>query len=330
VAVKKHIEFSGVRQLSAGPHSLGDLPEQMMHRAAVTVEATRSEARTRVVLVEARATDRSTFRRREIYEGPIGPDPVGLDAVVTPGGTAATLVPVAGGAALVLRRGGREVRELDRGDLGYLALEDGVTVRASVVNGVSRRYHDLRPPPQGDAGCPRRERFERVLLTDSVEVTQATYPRQMSDSTTVRACLRSVGQDPVVADGSQGYNDGILLGEPLLDGDWVAVPQFHSSRHDGCYTATIATTNLRTGGPSRAVGGSCRAPRNDEPVAITHAGVLAHVAQDQDAWTVVAFASEGPIRVDTGPPGAITGLRADGPFLRWENGGQPRAAQPGG
>jgi hypothetical protein len=295
-------------------------------RRLVWVEATRSRGRTRVVLVEARATDRSTFRRRELYEGPIRPHPVGLDAVVTPGGTVATLVPVADGAALMLRRGGREVRELDRGDLGYLALEDGLTVRASVVDGVLRRYYDLRPPPQGDAGCPRRGRFERVLLTDALEVTEAVYSRESTDARTLRACLRSVGEDPVVANGREGLGNGVVFGRPRLDGDWVAVVEFSMTRYEGCVGATIATTNLRTAGPTRTVpGGGRRTPGADEPVAITAAGLLAHVAQDQNTWTVVAFAAEGPIRFDTGPVGSITNLRADGPTLRWENSGQPRS-----
>jgi hypothetical protein len=135
-----------------------------------------------------------------------------------------------------------------------------------------------------------------------------------------------VGEDPVVANGREGLGNGVVFGRPRLDGDWVAVVEFSMTRYEGCVGATIATTNLRTAGPTRTVpGGGCRTPGADEPVAITAAGLLAHVAQDQNTWTVVAFAAEGPIRFDTGPVGSITNLRADGPTLRWENSGQPRS-----
>jgi len=185
------------------------------------VEERRWRGRARVVLVEARATDGSVFRRRELARNREGFGAREHQAVVTAGGTVATVVPEADTQRLVLRRGGREVREIERAFIKALGIEDGRTLRW-LASGPTfgRRYLDLAPLPRNDAGCPARERFRRSELTEDVEVTEARYGE---------------------------------LGE---------------------------TSVLR----------------------------------DRDP-------------LDTGPPGAITGLRAEGSLLGWENAGQPRSAE---
>ncbi|MCP9489193.1 MAG: hypothetical protein MSC31_04895 [Solirubrobacteraceae bacterium MAG38_C4-C5] len=130
-------------------------------RRLVWTEERRWRGRVRAVLVAARATDGSVFRRTELARNETGFGLRELDAVVTPGGTVATFVRVSAGddsagQRLVLYRGGEEVREVTRGNLAYLGLEDGRTLRWT--DGADRVYRDLNPPTRNNAGCPRRER----------------------------------------------------------------------------------------------------------------------------------------------------------------------------
>lgn len=297
-------------------------------RRLVWVEERWWRGRARAVLVEARATDRLVVRSKELGRRPISTGLGELDVVVTADGTVATF---AGDDALrlVVRRGGRELRELDRGAFGYLGLEDGRTVRVTAyVNGIAeRRYHDLGPLPRGETGCSRRERFERVLLTDTVEVTEAVYPHGLSYTYTVRACLRATGRDDVVGHGESSFGDSTSVGVPATDGDWIALQRSTQTRYYGCERTSLSTLNLRTGarGPAASVE-PCDGLRTDEPAVITPVGVLAWVARRDDAWTIrTALRDNDPL--DTGPPGSITNLRAAGSTLRWDNAGQPRSAE---
>ncbi|MCP9489194.1 MAG: hypothetical protein MSC31_04900 [Solirubrobacteraceae bacterium MAG38_C4-C5] len=143
----------------------------------------------------------------------------------------------------------------------------------------------------------------------------------------MRACLRDTGRDRVVGQASSSFGSGSAVGGPRSDGDWIALYRDGISRYYGCEFTEIETLNLRTdqrGAPFDLPG--CETPRDDEPDAITDTGVLAYVAQKEGRWSVVAFAPGGE-QLDTGPPGSITNLRAEGSILRWENAGQPRSAE---
>jgi hypothetical protein len=296
-------------------------------RRLVWVEERRWRGRARVVLVEARATDGSVFRRRELARNREGFGAREHQAVVTAGGNVATVVSEADTQRLVLRRGGREVREIERAFIKALGIEDGRTLRW-LASGPTfgRRYLDLAPLPRNDAGCPARERFRRSELTEGVEITEARYG-ELGETSVLRACLRDTGRDIVVGEGESSFGDSRSVAVPVIDGDWIAVQRSVYSRYYGCESVSLSPLNLRTG--ARGPGASiplCDGLRTDEPAVITPAGVLAWVARREDAWTVrTALRDRDPL--DTGPPGAITGLRAEGSLLRWENAGQPCSAE---
>lgn len=300
-------------------------------RRLVWVEERHWRGRARAVLVEARATDGSVFRRSELARNPIRVGLGELDAVVTEGGTVATFSPVADSETpvvqrLVLYRGGREIREIDRGDLSYLDIEDIRTLRwvSERSSDAPRHYHDLFAPPRDGAGCPQRERFERILVNGAVEVTEARYGGRR-EIAVLRACLRETGQDRVVGQAQTAFGSGTVVGGPRVDGDWIVIFRDDVSRYYGCEFREILTVDLLTGRAGPEGNTDCESPGTGEPIAITDKGILAHVAQREDVSTVVAFAPE-TTALDTGPPGSITNLRADGPLLRWENAGQPRSA----
>lgn len=224
-----------------------------------------------------------------------------------------------------LARGRGRARLVTR-DAGYeLRLEDDRTLRwRREIEGV--RFFDLRPTR---AGCPRRERYTVVAETPEIVVSRATYEFDLEFDEVIRACVRATGRDRVLAqfisvlDGDSGR---VLAAA----GRWVALLKTSFARGDPCAYEEVLIFDARSGARGRRAPILCdpgRAPGDPGTTVITRDGIPAWMASDPTRSAVITAARDGAlVELDSGRPGAITGLVADGATVRWLHDGVPRSA----
>lgn len=145
----------------------------------------------------------------------------------------------------------------------------------------------------------------------------------------IRACVRATGDDPVIARAYTFDGSGYLLDVAGVGGRWVVLRRIYASRYAGCAWVEIEVVSPVTRARGREGALACDSPRmpiDGAPLVVTDRGVPAWIARDETGSRLVTTAPEATIELDTAGPGGLTGLTADGSFIRWVHDGEPRSA----
>jgi len=286
-------------------------------------------ARPRIEIVVLDMPSRRELRRLTVARGRIRGFHL-LDVAVTSRGDLAWQVPAGRRRdRIVVQPLGRRRREIARGRLlSGLGVEDDRTLRWQRGAEEEFVYHDLRAP-RVVRGCPRRERFHPRLSDAHVLVTSADYgaptPIDGTAWSVVRACLRTVGRDFVVAqeEGSTASWYTVALIRPAPP--YLVLGRTVSSRYHGCVSASLATVDLRSGRSGHSASLQCDGLPDRAAPAVTASGAPAWI--DAPGARLLAIDGlRGLIELDNGVPGSLQGLRTQGDTVHWTHAGQPRAA----
>lgn len=263
------------------------------------------------------------------------------DLVLSTRGEVAWLIrrPERGSAVLAVRPGRGRVtiaaRNADAVELEnepVVGLEDDRTVRYSVAGDL--RFFDLRRPPRR-AGCPVRSEFATTLSTPDMLITTARYGVFDSGNgrtEVIRACLRTSGEDPVVAQANANDSGGDGVSVVGARAGWFVLSTGYSTKYDAdgssssSRSAESRSVRHIDGRPGRAVreceGRGLRVAFTGDPVTVTDAGVAAWI---RDSRVLAAGADGCVTELDRGD---VAALSASGAQVTWTNAGEPRSATP--
>jgi hypothetical protein len=227
----------------------------------------------------------------------------------------------------VRRIAGGRMRVVGHGDVSYLRLDDGRTLRWWDWDRETWRFHDLSP--WRGPGCPTRSHFTAVAESAEVVAYEGDYGLQGDPVDIVRACVRASGYDPVISRAFQSVGNGSTLSVLGVDREWVVVLRLSSSRYSGCDSAYVEVVDPGSLAQGRGAGipncDAVRLPARGAPLAVSEQGAPAWVVRDAAASRLVTAAGSGTIELDSGGPDSITGLVADGGTVRWLHDGAPRS-----
>ena len=219
--------------------------------------------------------------------------------------------------------GRREV--VGHGDVSYLRLDDGRTLRWWDWDRETWRFHDLRRW----RGCPSRSHFTAVAESAEVVAYEGDYGFEGDPVDIVRACVRATGYDPVVARAFESVGNGSTLTVVGVDREWVVLLRFSSDRYSGCGTAYVEVVDAGSLASGRGGGirdcDPARLPVRGAPLVVTEQGAPAWIVRDATGSRLITAAGLGTIELDGGGPDSITGLVAEGPAVRWLYDGAPRS-----
>ena len=282
-----------------------------------------------VVVVADGRTGRRVERRRAFRGGPFRAQGA-LGVALTTRGELAWNTPTATfDLRVVLALPGEPARELARGRLGRVRVEDDGTL--VWFDELGARTVDL-PGRDFGAGCPKRRSRYRMTGTDfgGVVFTRADErARSFSDVAVsyLRACDRRTGIDAIVA---VADSDEVVSEQVSSAGGgngWAAVVRRGTTRYDGCPVLRLSTVEIAT----RRRGREATELRCDggiplsEQTVVTAAGAPAWIAPGTPARLMTIDAGGMFAELDRG---AIADVATDGEDVVWTNGGEPRRARP--
>jgi hypothetical protein len=225
----------------------------------------------------------------------------------------------------VRRIAGGRVRLVGHGDVAYLRLDDGRTLRWWDWDRETWRFHDLRPW----RGCPSRSHFTAVAESVEVVAYEGDYGFEGDPVDIVRVCVRATGYDPVVARAFMSVGNGTTLTVVGVDREWVVLVRFSSDRYSGCGAAYVEVVDAGSLAAGRGAGlqdcDAARIPVRGAPLVVTEQGAPAWIVRDAAGSRLVTAAGNGTIELDSGGPDSLTGLVAEGPAVRWLHDGAPRS-----
>lgn len=221
------------------------------------------------------------------------------------------------------------LRELDRGSLGAVRVEDDGSLIWRDELGL--RTHDL-PGRAFGAGCPKlRSRYRPVgSVFGDVVFTEADerepFPFEGATSL-LRACDRRTGIDNIVG---AAFSDLYMDSERILPqgggNGWAAMSLHRGSRYDPCGSVRLSTVEIATRRPGRTAttAGCDGVPLSAETV-VTSAGAPAWIAPGEPPSLTTIDAAGEFAELDRG---AIADVATDGEDVVWTNAGERRRARP--
>jgi hypothetical protein len=316
-----------------------------VRRSGVSVEAAAAAGRRvawierhrragpRIEVVVLELPSRRELRRLVVARGQIR-GLRSIDVTLTSHGDLAWLVPAgARGHRIVVRRAGGARREIARErSLWGLEVEDDRTLRWRRGRFDDFAYHDLRAPRMA-GGCPRRKRFRRMYSDADVLVTSAGYgapsPIDGESWTVLRACLRAVGRDFVVAQDSGTSAAWSATQVIRAAAPYLVLARRVGSRYDRCLNTQLQTVDLRSGRVPYFSAIPCGdEPYDTTPLAITGSGAPAWIIDRPDGARLLAIDGDrGLLELDRGVPGSLGALRAEAGTVYWSHAGALRSAK---
>ena len=274
-------------------------------------------------------TGRRLVRRRAFRGGAVRAEGALGVALTTRGELAWNTPTTTYDIRVVFAAPGEAVRELARGRLGRVRVEDDGSLLWFDELGL--RTYDL-PGRHFGAGCPKRRSRYRAAGRDfgGVTFTRADEPAQTFSAVALsylRACDQRTGVDAVVA---VADSDDVVSEQvsPAGGGNgWAAVVKRGTTRYDQCPVlrlSTVAIATRRRGREATQFGCDGGVPLSEETV-VTTAGAPAWIAQGTPARLMTIGAGGSFVELDRG---AIADVATDGEDVVWANAGEPRRARP--
>jgi hypothetical protein len=297
-------------------------------RRVAWLESIQGRSRGAAAVLVANGRTGRIVRRRYVLDSALGDPggPVGV-ALTTRGELAWTVGPTEDDMRVVLALPAAAPRELARGRVAGLGLEDdGTLLWHDGRDGLAS--YDL-PGRDFGAGCPKRRReYAPTGLPKAVVFTQSTWAAPPFGGEQLRACDAASGVDAVVATASY---DGDIGGDYVWGAGggngWAAILRTESNRYDQCGTAQLRTVNVHTRARGRQVtqsGCSPATPWSAETLA-TAAGAPVWLTKEPTPRLVTVSTDGTLIELDRGD---VRDLRTEGDDVAWTSGGEPRRARP--